>query len=210
MTEWSRKGEQWPEWNEERICEYCGKPYITVRKNQKYCSQSCKLAAKGSRAEYVKALYKSRVDEHKCVLCGQQDETTLSGKVMCSACAERRNAAARARRERMKHEGRCTVCGKPAASGTLCDECRGKRVAYFINRDQRKVCRNCGKQDERTLSGKKLCEACEKASLAHSSEYYSLAQLRGKCVICHKPLPEGWYYVRCPECQERAKAKGSR
>lgn len=67
-----------------------------------------------------------------CVLCGQQDERTLSGKRYCTACFHKRAGQIGDSSHyyyRNLGENRCASCGKPLPEGhkfTRCEECRKK------------------------------------------------------------------------------------
>lgn len=86
-SEWHRSetGRQWHRehcqhlWDKtEHICEYCGKPYMTVEHgNNRFCSNNCKAAARR----------KSGVDDETriCPYCGEQYRTNkYSPAMFCS------------------------------------------------------------------------------------------------------------------------------
>ena len=82
------------------------------------------------------------------------------------------------------------------------------------------VCRDCGKVDAYTMSGRTYCYECaekgaEKKRLARQNpekrermlEQHRQMQLRyeqaHKCKLCGKPLPEDYKYKRCVNCRAK-------
>lgn len=106
-----------------------------------------------TKAEYDKALYNIKKSEKRCVCCGQQDERTLSGKVLCIKChnvqrsyLERhrdekkdRSAYNRERRRRLLEIGICPRCGKNhvAPKRKNCAACLAKGQLYREMRRKR-------------------------------------------------------------------------
>ena len=90
--------------------------------------------------------------------------------------------------------------------------------AIYKKRRAEHRCGNCGRQDDRTLSGKSTCEKCNLRSLKYIEEhrelhnacaadymnkrYYRLRNSRC-CTECGKPLPGDYFYVTCPACREK-------
>ena len=55
---------------------------------------------------------RKRKENHICILCGCQDERTLSGKVHCEFCATYEKKKQGERYMRLLSEKRCVTCGK--------------------------------------------------------------------------------------------------
>lgn len=186
------------------ICEACGKEYLKRSSNQKYCPDCREEHDRISKAKSYNARKQRFREEKRCINCGAQDERTLAGRVLCEACKDketvRRNKLSQAWREK----GLCVWCGKPAAPGyKLCEACRGRSKERFEARKANHVCIYCGTQDEKTLSGYTMCENCLETHALNNAKCRDFHIAHRKCVQCGKPLPDGWYYVRCPVCYEK-------
>jgi len=73
-----------------------------------------------------------------CSRCGDQDERTKAGKIVCAACAEK-------------------------AKETVKDSCK----ALYWERRNEGLCVRCGTEDARTASGMICCEACSQYKIRH-------------------------------------------
>lgn len=76
------------------ICEDCGSPYDTVRRNTKYCNV-CRL---------TRDLKFLTTRTSKCWLCDKEYAPTHSKDELCSECEPKR---------RHHGQGECRVCGTP-------------------------------------------------------------------------------------------------
>lgn len=186
--------------------------------------------------------YRELKSEHRCASCGKQDRRTLAGMTYCDGCAqknrenqrrwlsnpenvERKKELERARRERLKADGLCPRCGKPAEEGYVtCRECLDSEKqdrAWYI---QHNVCPKCGKQDSFTLSGRVLCADCADRASQKQRERLSTPEARKAdsmkvmsyqnrlrenrlCLRCRKPLEPDTKYVRCPICRAISRNK---
>lgn len=54
--------------------------------------------------EYARKRRQCLKDQHRCVFCGNQDEKTLSGNVLCLRCATKQNEKQRGKYQRKKLE----------------------------------------------------------------------------------------------------------
>ena len=91
-----------------RVCQTCGKKFVTDRPDAKYCSKECFYKSKDYdtfRYGYAGKEIKG-TEENKCPVCGKP---TKPNKTYCSLECSRK-----ARAKKVKY---CTVCGKPMPSG---------------------------------------------------------------------------------------------
>lgn len=50
-------------------------------------------------AERLRILHKKRKEQHRCVLCGEQDERTLAGRTRCYKCSEKQKIYDKSKRK---------------------------------------------------------------------------------------------------------------
>lgn len=119
-----------------------------------------------------------------CGNCGKEDAYTMNGHAYCFECTEKKrmyyhnnkshySTVAKERRERLKSEGICVMCGKNKAipEHTLCEKCRNiqlRRDRIRRMRAHKKItytdavymglCTQCKK--EPSIKGKRLCQKC--------------------------------------------------
>lgn len=97
---------------------------------------------------------KIRRESRVCIICGKQDARTLKGYCRCKKCAKRHNEMnkanysanrekaaqyQKARRERLKAEGLCIVCGREKAvdGHSLCQHCLDRlRIGTKLRRNK--------------------------------------------------------------------------
>ena len=142
------------------------------------------------------ALYAKRKAAGLCIRCGEPVE---DGRVECRACRARHkpyqvkaNAKLKRKRDRLREEGKCTVCGISWAEPghVLCKKCMLKeRRNYALNRDYyveyararrvermaKGICVDCGKPSEEGMS---RCKACRERNLDSSRKYEILKRIR--------------------------------
>ena len=94
---------------------------------------------------------------------------------------------------------------------------------YRALRKRLKLCVQCGKQDERTISGRSYCFSCaekyrklskgnyKKKSSEERAEYnrrrkerWHKRKAEHRCPRCNKELGTEYEYVICPSCREKA------
>ena len=94
---------------------------------------------------------------------------------------------------------------------------------YRALRKRLKLCVQCGKQDERTISGHSYCFSCaekyrklskknyKKKSSEERAEYnrrrkerWHKRKAEHRCPRCNKELETEYEYVICPSCREKA------
>lgn len=87
------------------------------------------------------------------------------------------------------------------------DERKRKNSEHIRERDgarrAEKRCTQCGKRDENTLGGKRLCASCAFDHSIRSAEYQSRNHMMGLCIVCGKPA-EQYGAWRCNEHIEKA------
>ena len=86
---------------------------------------------------------------------------------------------------------------------------------YIADRRKRKVCVSCGKADERTSGGKRLCAGCaakraredklrypakEERLKEAQKERYKRRREERRCTDCGRPLPDGRETATCLAC----------
>ena len=143
-----------------------------------------------SKSEYNKAVYNARKEAGLCARCGKA--SVRKGHVMCVQCEAdiaawhyakkaqltpeereaylaRERARNRARRDRLKAQGLCIVCGKyPTEGGKIrCKTCAAKHSRETHERKirdgelkqyrERGLCLHCGAE---RVPGKMYCMAC--------------------------------------------------
>lgn len=153
------------------------------------------------REKQVRWLQKMK-EQHRCNVCGRQDERTLKGMVKCAICAERDKASYRRRKELHPE-----VFQKKNAEQQL----------WRKQLRENHLCVDCSKQDAFTLGGRPKCAACaEKDAKRHkiwridNPEKYkeSLAAIRSRyisqhrCTVCGRALPFDYMYRTCQWCRE--------
>lgn len=163
------------------ICEQCGIAFSTTSDSQKYCSASCKAAARWSRR---KVTLRDLSDElWECPRCHKMFVPSHWQQKYCSReCKEiaKRERYGNARDNRRIGKTRiCSMCGEEFAchygGGTVycSDECRRMAKSERIARDGRKkrererrelpqievICPICGNEFETHVTNKKYCSA---------------------------------------------------
>lgn len=126
---------RWEE-DRQRVCEYCGKPYVANQPNQKYCSKACGCEAnnKQKREQYADAyetsdFYCAECGKHVVLQCGDTRSVYCSEE--CRVKGSRRNGRKKynkKRKEQMskayveqvgiketyhRYKGICAICGLP-------------------------------------------------------------------------------------------------
>ena len=151
------------------------------------------------RKRYVQRRYRYCLEHHECVNCRKVDDRTLAGHIRCHACNDKAYRTA-----------------KPPTSEKKAMYTKAKRDRRN-DRAERKVCRDCGREDYLTLRGKPLCAACQrKRNVSHRqymesgrlSEYQKARRdafrLAGMCSKCGKNAPEAGHRT-CTDCLVRDK-----
>lgn len=101
--------------------------------------------------------------EGRCIGCGKTDERTTAGKSYCVVCAAKQVELQKARADRRREKGLCTICGKKArADGVLCTACAMRNAENLAKRYARLkaegLCVTCGKKPQKP--GRLRCEEC--------------------------------------------------
>lgn len=80
------------------ICKYCGEHFTKKNNSQKYCSESCKIAAKklqdsyNSRKTYMRNKSKKTLITATCEYCGKEFIKSHGNQKYCSKrCSENKN-----------------------------------------------------------------------------------------------------------------------
>lgn len=187
-------------------CGNCGKPSTRVSEGGFTICEECTAKA----AKYSKDYREVRAETGLCVECGRQDERTISGKALCTSCTARHSEANRKTRVSLVEMGVCTRCHKRDAipGRRTCQECADELLEYNRARRARVSgggthCVQCGKQDERTLSGLTRCAECaariSEGAIIRKKERLS----KGLCEQCGKNPVEP-YRRKCRECLDKA------
>ena len=100
------------------------------------------MAESAARKKWRVAYYQKRVDEKRCVQCGEQDERTLSGRVYCVKCAAVHYKNPKVRTPEMRDRENA-------------DKREWARMAKA-----KQICVKCGRKDKYTVSGKNHCLYC--------------------------------------------------
>lgn len=91
---------------------------------------------------YSKDVYLQKKQNHECTECGQIDGRTLSGKILCEACATRKIATEKYRNNMRKRLHLCVSCGKQdestLAGKCRCVQCMANNRMYFKRWHERK------------------------------------------------------------------------
>ena len=116
---------------------------------------------KNERGRELVQIYR---EQKRCIRCGTQDERTLRGLCRCEKCAEKL-ADYKSRRNKSRRK----------ENGT--DPSNGYRDKYRAKCREEHRCIDCGKQDERTLSGHPNCAVC------HAKRSEMQKRYREKCKI---------------------------
>ena len=71
----------------EKVCENCGKPFITDRSNKRFCCRNCKNKNKKKRIR--KGIRYDNIEYiTECKVCGKTFVTNYSDKVYCDDCKQ--------------------------------------------------------------------------------------------------------------------------
>lgn len=198
-------------WTQPAVCPRCGKDFLKTSPPQKYCLD-CREPARRERKKQEqdarKEKYYQMKSECRCIRCGKQDEKTLAGHVMCTECGEHAAKIHRDRWSRKRASGMCSRCEKnPSDEGSaLCADCKRAANEHHIIRVANGLCRNCGKADDRTAAGHHLCKECRDTDSERRKATLRLRESKRECIRCGNKLPDDWYYVRCPKCNEYSTA----
>ena len=91
---------------------------------------------------YDKAEYEQMKLNHECYECGKKDARTLSGKILCQSCADRKIRTQAYRNRIRKHQHKCISCGKQDANTLAghirCSVCAEKNRINFQRWKERK------------------------------------------------------------------------
>lgn len=72
-----------------KICVWCGKEFVPRMKTSVVCSDECRLQHKRQLSiQRHKAKADAARAAHVCIVCGKQDERTLSGMTECQKCRD--------------------------------------------------------------------------------------------------------------------------
>lgn len=170
----------------DKTCQFCTGKYCKIL-NQKPDGECPFKKERKSKAQKAKERYQRRKENNICVFCQKQDAYTLSGKVLCFECSQKRDkylkdyysknamekkSKNKEKRAKCAQQGICTNCKKRKAEDgfKLCPVCRAKRRKKNKEAAERRgvvtnemlpyldVCHRCRK--EPLMEGKKVCESC--------------------------------------------------
>lgn len=132
-----------------------------------------------SNAIKMHALLTARVAAGNCYMCNQPNPT---GSRRCKACAEKANAAIKARRDKYHAEGKCRDCGQPVKEGyRQCNKCLEKPRYQRKARVADAACYKCGGPNS---SKNKACSTCREKQRNYSSERRDGLVSKGLCGQC--------------------------
>ena len=128
-----------------------------------------------------------------CGTCTRGRLPPEPGLKVCGACAERRRAAEKVRRDRARAQG------KPYR-GRDPERCRRTDRAGDIRRrwarSEAGLCTSCGHR--RPEDNRSVCEPCREARRALDRRRYAARKAAGRCVRCTQPTVGG--LSRCGRC----------
>lgn len=173
-----------------------------------------------------KKTYETRKSQGICVRCGKIK--AVSGRVMCSECAEKSRIETREKREFMRNMGICPRCCKNKLFGSEkeCPECSA--MMYERNRKNAEIRNACAadyyRKDIARLKSEGLCRGCRKRKVAAGKTYCPICLTKkrergriyrrekdnavdrserpnyGLCYTCGEPLDrEGRICTKCVE-----------
>lgn len=191
---------------EQHRCINCGEQDERTLAGKTQCMKCSERTVERHRE-----LCKSRTAEARCARCGGQDERTLSGKEFCEKCAADRSVHAVRRSMKAVEDGRCCSCGKTGLQlneSGMCSECAEKRRETTRTTKkqhlQDRLCVECGRQDERTLSGRWLCTECAGKLSIYQKEKRQYLKTSGRCARCgSKDARTMTGKTMCGECASR-------
>lgn len=136
--------------------------------------------------------YYDRKRLHLCVWCGKKDARTMTGKIYCFECNERKKKY----NKRYEEEHR--------------EASQEKNKNKYRSRKEQGVCTVCGKR--KATDGKVTCDICRARLRRYSREWKhkkggrSRAEeiANGNCARCFAPVAPG--YRLCPKCLEDFRA----
>lgn len=175
----------------EHLCVRCGKQTPETLAGAVMCAD-CAQSAKENMFSRCKRCYKPMPEGDTHTRCPECREYA---KI---AYRERKSKAAANGTQEVKKAARARVERDPFE---VKKRQRESAQARRADRKARHVCVKCQTQDDRTLAGKTLCEKCAGIQNAALADIYSRRRAERQCAHCGKTLPDGYYYVECPECR---------
>ena len=127
----------------------------------------------------------------KCTRCGRLPPEP--GLKVCGACAEKRRAADRARRNKARQQG-LPYAGRDPEQCRRADRAGDRRRRHV--RLEAALCTSCGRR--RPEDGRSVCEPCREARRALDRRRYAARKAAGRCVRCTQPTVGG--LSRCGRC----------
>ena len=148
-------------------------------------------AKKKARDRRNRRRHAGRVAGGVCTRCGRLP--LEPGLKVCGSCAEKRRAAEKARRDRIRAQGKLYRGRDP-------ERCRragrvGDRRRRRVRRDAG-LCTSCGRR--RPEDNRSVCEPCREARRALDRRRYAARRAVGRCVRCTQPTVGG--LSRCGRC----------
>lgn len=158
-------------------------------------------AKRMSNRERCARAYMRKVQERRCVICGRQDERTLTGRVHCLECYRKKQA----RRPRQK---------RTPEQQEIENESRRE---WEARRVELQLCAKCGAKDKNTVNGHRLCLRCTAMKRVYAankydperrSEYIRKRRDRfraeGRCTRCGGKREDA-NKAMCVDCRVRAR-----
>lgn len=177
----------------DKTCQFCTGKHCKIL-NQKPEGECSFRKERKSKAEQKKERYQQRKEKHLCVRCQKQDAYTLSGKILCFECSQKRAECrkkfysknskgiiekGREAYNKCLQQGICPECKRRKAEEgyKTCSVCRAKERTRYRKYAESKgvvtdeilpylgVCHRCRR--EPLMEGKNVCESCYKKLLKY-------------------------------------------
>ena len=136
-------------------------------------------------------LHAERVANGCCPRCGLRPPEP--GLKVCNACAEKRRAAEKARRDRARAQGKL-YRGRDPERCRRADRAGDRRRRRV--RQEAGLCTSCGARP--AADDRSVCEPCSEARRALDRRRYTARKAAGRCVRCTQPTVGG--LSRCGRC----------
>lgn len=200
----------------EKVCENCGKPFITDKSNKRFCCRNCKNKNKNKRIrKWIR--YDNVEYTTECKICGKTFTTKYSDKIYCDDCKQevkklqdkrfrdnnkgyykkyyQENKDKYKGKYKYSYEHKCLQCGitfeSISRNTKYCPKCR-TNIEYTV------TCIDCGKTFKSNSPMVKRCEDCKQ----YKHKSYTLV-----CKICGNTF-EG-NNPNCCYCSEDCRKKAN-
>ena len=188
-----------------KICEHCGKEFLTRKSDMRFCSLSCKEDHNEDPEEVKKIFRKQKKTEPElphCLECGTSfTPKTVSSRFCCDKCRWRWYARENRKKKKAALVFTCVNCGRkfePSNKNNrkfCCKECRAN---YYKHPGEGRT----GTLDKNSEAYKELCRETYRRQVE---------KMKFVCETCGKEFKSNGISAKfCPECSRQKHIKDSK